>query len=88
MENSTFSSLCIQSKGGKYRICLKFAIISKNNDNLVFFLIFGRVVNDIKTKYLQAFTDTCKFGQTLIFAPFYNVSKSDQMLVFGEICSG
>ena len=84
MENSTFASLCIQSKGGKYRICLKFAIISKNNDNLV----FVGVVNDIKTKCLQAFTVTCKFGQTLILAPFYNVSKSDQMLVFGEICSG
>ena len=83
------ASLCIsKAKGGKYRICLKFAIISKNNGNLVFFLIFGEVVNDIKTKCLQAFTINCKFDQTSIFAPFSNVSKSDQMLVFGEICSG
>jgi len=48
---------------------------------MVFFLIFGGVVNMmLELKF-------CKYFQTVIIAPFHKVSKSEQILLFVPVCS-
>ena len=40
-----FQSFSTQGSARKCHICLKFAVVSKSRENMVFFLIFGGVVN-------------------------------------------
>ena len=55
---------------------------------MVSFLIFGGVVNlMLKLKFCKYFPRSCKFDQTVLIAPFYKVSKSEQILVFVPVCS-
>ena len=44
-----FHCFFFQGNARKCHICLKFAVVGKSRDNMVFFLIFGGVV----TKILQ-----------------------------------
>ena len=47
---------------------------------MVFFLIFGGVVN------MMLELQFCKYFQTVIIAPFHKVSKSKQISVFVPVC--
>lgn len=77
-----------QGNARKCHICLEFSFVSKSRDNMVFFLIFGGVVNMmLELKFCKYFPRSCKFDHTVIIAPFHKVSKSEQILVFVPVCS-
>lgn len=83
-----FQRFSTQGNARKCYICLEFSFVSKSWDNIVFFLIFGGVVNlMLKLKFCKYFPRSCKFDQTVLIAPFYKVSKSEQILVFVPVCS-